>query len=245
MLVRVDSAVRDSHQPPAYLQVHTLVNDDIWKNSVAAMIKMDWVALFLASVVVAFTAVGELKDIELCDLAVSRAAELMSRNTRNLLIGVGFMRRFMFLPALVTAVPRFVIYKGGDSVSICFNTVALLFLCEIDNMAYAVGISENARHKFDETGHMKLSEAETTKLVRSKLVHIVLIPLTAVSAVIIAGVRGSESIANLPTIAFLVGGWLPRLHATEEKSAGRRVLVGTVQCLCGFVAWYALYSFAD
>ena len=58
MLVRVDLGVRDSHQPPVYLQVNTLEERDIQKNSVAAMIKMDWVALFLASVVVAFTAVG-------------------------------------------------------------------------------------------------------------------------------------------------------------------------------------------
>jgi hypothetical protein len=235
----------NSHPWAVYLQVDTLEGSDIRKNSVQAMIKLDWAALFLMSVVVAFTTVGELKDIELCDLAISRAAELMSHNTRVLLVGVGLMRRFMFLPALVSAVPRFVMFKGGDSVSICFNTVTLLFLCDIDNLAYAIGISESARHKFDATGQMKLSEAETATLARSKLVHIVLIPPTVIGAVIIAGVTGNEAIANLPIVAFLFGGRLPRLRATNVEPWGRRVLVGTGQWLCGFVAWYAMFSIAD
>ena len=34
--------------------------------------------------------------------------------------------------ALVMAVPIVVVYRGGDALSICFNTVAVLFLSEVE-----------------------------------------------------------------------------------------------------------------
>ena len=37
----------------------------------------------------------------------------------------------MFLPALVVAVPTLVLVMGGDALSVCFNTVAILFLTEV------------------------------------------------------------------------------------------------------------------
>ena len=37
----------------------------------------------------------------------------------------------MFLPALVVAVPMLVLFKGGDALSVCFNTIAILFLTEV------------------------------------------------------------------------------------------------------------------
>ena len=38
----------------------------------------DWVALVVSTLVVAFTVVGELKDIYLCHMAVERAGQNMS-----------------------------------------------------------------------------------------------------------------------------------------------------------------------
>jgi hypothetical protein len=41
------------------------------------------------------------------------------------------VRRWLFLPALVAAVPALVLAKGGDALSVCFNTIAILFLTEV------------------------------------------------------------------------------------------------------------------
>ena len=41
------------------------------------------------------------------------------------------MRRWVFLPVLVAAVPWLVLFKGGDALSVCFNTIAILFLTEV------------------------------------------------------------------------------------------------------------------
>ena len=35
------------------------------------------------------------------------------------------------MPMLVGAVPVLVLVKGGDALSVCFNTIAILFLTEV------------------------------------------------------------------------------------------------------------------
>ena len=55
------------------------------------------------------------------------------------------LRRWVILPSLNTISGFVVVYKGGDAVSVCFNTVAILFLCGIDNIAFEVGLSERLR----------------------------------------------------------------------------------------------------
>jgi hypothetical protein len=40
----------------------------------------------------------------------------------------------VFLPTLVLAVPFLVLIKGGDALSVCFNTIAIIFLTEVTPM---------------------------------------------------------------------------------------------------------------
>jgi hypothetical protein len=47
---------------------------------------------------------------------------------------LGGVRRWVFLPVLVAAVPTLVLVKGGDALSVCFNTIAILFLTEVTPM---------------------------------------------------------------------------------------------------------------
>jgi hypothetical protein len=44
---------------------------------------------------------------------------------------LGGVRRWVFLPALFYVVPNLVMIKGGDALSVCFNTIAILFLTEV------------------------------------------------------------------------------------------------------------------
>jgi hypothetical protein len=44
------------------------------------------------------------------------------------------MRRWVFLPILVATVPMLVLLKGGDALSVCFNTIAILFLTEVTSV---------------------------------------------------------------------------------------------------------------
>ena len=73
--------------------------------------------------------VGELKDIRLCQVAVERAGDKLSPMWRLVLSLLSGMRRWCFLPTLTFGIPTLVINLGGDALSVCFNTVAVLFMC--------------------------------------------------------------------------------------------------------------------
>ena len=117
----IDAAVKDTSQWT------------IKANSRASMGLFDWFALIFTTFVVAFTISGELRDIQLCGLAVARAGKRLDdgpwRTTLRLLCGA---RRYVFLPTLVSTIPTLVLYRGGDALSVCFNAVAVLFLTEIE-----------------------------------------------------------------------------------------------------------------
>ena len=61
--------------------------------------------------------------------------------------------------------------------------VAILFLCEIDNITYSVGLSERARSQVEELGRVELGDGEASALVRSKLVHAALVVAAVLTAV--------------------------------------------------------------
>jgi hypothetical protein len=46
----------------------------------------------------------------------------------HFVIHAGACPQWVFLPTLVTTIPALVAVKGGDALSVCFNTVAVLFL---------------------------------------------------------------------------------------------------------------------
>eukprot|EP01051_Picozoa_sp_SAG22_P000366 SAG22_NODE_9_length_35992_cov_37.278104_5_plen_401_part_00 len=97
--------------------------------NISAMNRSDFIALAFATFIVACKVVGELKDIELCTLSVAHAGDGLGRGWRRAFTVLGDVRRRIFLPALVTTVPLLVMLKGGDALSVCFNTVAILFMC--------------------------------------------------------------------------------------------------------------------
>eukprot|EP01043_Picozoa_sp_COSAG02_P050278 COSAG02_NODE_5151_length_4588_cov_2.905324_2_plen_369_part_00 len=91
--------------------------------SVAAMGTYDWVALFFSSIIVSLTVVGELKDVVLCLDATAAAGDKFSGGLRFAMKLLHGVRRWSFLPLLVLTVPLLVIYRGGDALSVCFNSI--------------------------------------------------------------------------------------------------------------------------
>ena len=107
------------------------------------MSSSDWASLILAGGLVGLTIVGELKDIELCNLSLHKASDpgLRWRIALHLLSGA---RHWFFLPALATTMPTLVLWRGSDAMSICMNTVAMMFLAEIDNVLCELPTSQPA-----------------------------------------------------------------------------------------------------
>jgi hypothetical protein len=110
---------------------------------------------------------------------------------------------------------------------------------QIDNVAYAVGLSERVRTRVEEFGRVELRGAEAAALVRSKVVHVVLLVVAVPTAV------WSDSILIawfLSFLAFWLGGVAevvatPGAGATEKvKGIGK----ATGAALLGVVSFYIL-----
>ena len=191
----------------------------------------DEAALVFATVVVALTVVAEIKDITMCTLAIRHAGEKLSPGWRFILMFLGGIRRWLFLPTLVSAVPILVLYKGGDALSICFNTVAILFLCEIDNIMLEHGLGEEARNRVVECGRVDLSAGEAKFLVRTKTVHVCLITVFVPAAV---RSQSAMVVLLLPPLGFWLGGVAEEVgarHGVCEIYKGVGIVTG--KCLLG------------
>jgi hypothetical protein len=95
---------------------------------VDAMAFWDWTAMFFSIVIVAFAVCKELQDIELCTLAMNTTGGEVARLARYGLKMLTFLRRWVFLSVLTNCIPVLVWTQGADALSVCFNTVAILFL---------------------------------------------------------------------------------------------------------------------
>ena len=219
--------------------VDPLTEDSLIADNLAAMGPFDHVALVFAAFIVAFTVVGELKDIELCSMAVAHAGDKLSKGWQ---LALGFllgMRRWVFLPTLVMNVPVLVLAKGGDALSVCLNTVAILFLCDIDNIAFDLALGERVRARVEDAGRVELDDAEASALARTKAVHVALIVLAVLGAVW----SGDPVVAFfLAPLAFLLGGvaeaFVPGAGAAETAKRVGKVLGAWLLGFVGF--WFLL-----
>ena len=201
-----------------------------------AMGSFDIVALIFAAVFVSFTVIGELKDIRLCAIAIAHADTKLNQGWRLALGFLVWLRRWVFLPSLVMTMPVLVLYKGGDALSICLNTVALLFLCDIDNIAFDLVLGERVRARVEDAGRVELTDLEATALARTKAVHVVLIVLG-----VLASVGLGEDGTFLAWIALFLGGvvesFVPGAPAAQARKRAATVLA---KWLLGFVAFLVL-----
>lgn len=104
------------------------------RNYILAMGTFDWCALWLASALVALTVVAELKDTLLCKFSLQHAVEAgqdPGKAWRFAFAAHRWVRKWLFIPALVQCVPRLIGNKGGDALNVSLNTVAVLFLAEV------------------------------------------------------------------------------------------------------------------
>ena len=153
---------------------------DVWKDRVDAMRAQDWTTLALASIVVAFAVFGEIRDAMLCDIALRDIAKRrkVPRLWRASFGALNHMRLFAFLSSIVSSIVGLVLNEGGNVKDICLNTVAVLFLVEIDNLAFNFGLGEVSRMEAEEHGRVSLGTRDLRSIDVIKALCIIMIPLT-------------------------------------------------------------------
>ncbi|KAK3272617.1 hypothetical protein CYMTET_19096 [Cymbomonas tetramitiformis] len=141
----------------------------------------DFIAMIFNFIVVSYTLLNETRDIKLCEIlrqdkvfkqrlsedvelectcyhlihgGLSKDAALKSQTIQMIMV----LRKLVFIPLMLLTVPKIVKILGADAVSICLNTVAILFIAEIDRVAFAFGLDDRLRTHMEEFGRAKIGE---------------------------------------------------------------------------------------
>jgi hypothetical protein len=184
-------------------------------SNLTKMSSADIFIFILCLALISLSVVNELRDIFLCDLSrledpvVNAAADqrkaaglqpiplamlsLMPSacktwKTHWILFSFSFIRRYAVLPVLIMSVPMLVVVQGSSGVSICLNSVGVLFVLEMDNLAYEYGIHEKNREIMEEEGTIHLNERVHESLIRMKNSHLISVPLGIVATLLL--IRG-------------------------------------------------------
>jgi hypothetical protein len=138
---------------------------------------------------------------------------------------------FAFLDLCVTAllVPDIILCVDSQLLQ------AILFLCEVDNIAFALGLSERVRRRVETAGRVDLSDDEADSLAHTKAVHIGLIMIFVPASLFAAHVTASFAGCFVAMAPVWLGGiaeaFIP--GATVGETA-RRVVETVLQALMGF-----------
>ena len=215
------------------------------KDRIDSMGPQDWVTLCLASLVVAFAVFAEIRDAVLCEIAlraISKRREV-PRGWRFAIGGLNFARYYIFLPNVVLSVAELVLNDGGNVKNVCLNTVAVLFLLEVDNMAFLHGLGERTRMEAEEHAGAHVTDDDLKTINAVKLVCVLTIP-----GVVLAGLLlGPHAWAKYPEVLCIWIAPLPFmviLFLQRVKASGRKLKVvcgGLGGGLAGYLAYFLWY----
>jgi hypothetical protein len=177
--------------------------------------------------------VAELQDIQLVAIATSHAKDSLSPGWRRALDAVGGVRRWVLLPFIPLTVLGLVVSEGGDAKSVLLNTISILFVFDIDNIVFAIGLSDRWRERMEAAGSVELDADEEECLTRTKLVHTLLLSLglPATIAVLEADIMGTPWDGVPMVLVWWVGGLL----LVDTSNALAHVAQITFSTVLGYV----------
>lgn len=175
---------------------------EVVRERVDSMMLQDWLALALASMVVAFAVFAEMRDALLCTNSLRDISKRrkVPRIWRYAIRGLTFARYYIMLPNVILSVVTLVLNDGGRVKDVCLNTVAVLFLLEIDNLAFLHGLGERTRMEAEEHAGMCVTDDDVRTINKVKIVCVFTIP-----CVVLAGACGGYVIRDYPeTLSILI-----------------------------------------
>ena len=183
-----------------------------------------------------------MRDAMLCEIALRDISQKrqVPRGWKLAIGGLSFARYYVFLPYVVYSVMSLVLSDGGRVRDVCLNTVAVLFLLEVDNLAFLHGLSERVRMEAEENaGARQVTDDDLRTMDAVKIVCVVAIP-----SVVFVGILGhnladqflSDLLAPLPSI-------LAVLVQCVRANGRRGACAGLALGIAGFVVFW-LWFFA-
>ena len=108
---------------------------DAQQQSISMMRRGDWFTLILVAAVIAMQICNELRDVKLCQsLRQQRGAAQSPTLTwvKVALVALELLRQFVLVPGVTMTVNNLLLWRGTDALTVCFNTVAILFLLDVE-----------------------------------------------------------------------------------------------------------------
>ena len=205
---------------------------DVARDRVDSMMIQDWLALGLASLVVAFAVFAEMRDALLCSMALQDISQKreVPRGWRFAIRGLNFARYYIMLPNVIVSVVMLVLSDGGRVKEVCLNTVAVLFLLEVDNLAFLYGLGERTRMEAEEKTGARVTDEAIQTINTAKIVCVLAIP-----AVVLAGPWGAWVVTDFPGTLGVMISPLPSMIVLflQRVKASRHKLKGA----CGALGW--------
>ena len=193
--------------------------------------------------VVAFAVFAEIRDCMLCEIAlreVSKRREV-PRGWRYAINGLNYARYIFLLPNIIYSVMALVYEDGGRVKYVCLNTVAVLFLLEVDNLAFLHGLGERTRMEAEQHAHSgaRVTEDDLRIMGVVKLVCVVLIPCS-----VLVGVCGHSWVPDEPDTFIIAFPPLPSIAVlfVQRVMASRRKLKGACVGLGWAILNYSMYG---
>ena len=207
--------------------------------NIGAMMPHDWAALLLAAVVVSYGVFGEIRDATLCRFALQRICDEreVGRAWPWALHTLNYLRLFALAPYIIGCVMGLVVVETGNSIAICLNAVAILFLVEIDNLAFTHALDESLRIEAEQHGRILLTVNEARIVDAIKAVCVFSIPVA-----ILVGVRSSD-----PWVIVGVCAPFPCMvvalvqSVLEAKDRWRGFAWGVARGLFGWLVYYYVF----
>ena len=120
----------------------------------------------------------------------------------------------------------------------------MLFLCEVDNLSFSIGLSEQTRARVEDAGCIELTSFEASALTRLKALHVPLIALGMVATLaLFAREEHPGAFSMAPSfLAFLAGGIIEELlqwynvPSITAKHAAVNIAQAFASCVIGFLA---------
>ena len=189
--------------------------------------------------------VSEIKDIKLC-LLVMEHSKALGTNATCWEVAVRIhcgIRRYCFLPGLVATIPSLVMLKGADALSICLNSIAVLFITDVDNAIYDYMISDTVKSEVETFGVVVLTTAESRFLYRTNRRHTLLIAIAVMLTVYVASDNAALLILTfiMPFTFFLIGAMLEAEEGQTLQDKAMLVFYILAQGFGGITLYFILF----
>ena len=135
------------------------------------------------------SALGEAWDTRLASLPAPLCC-FWWLDRRTSLHWLMLFRQYITVVILNCLIPFIVVTTDGSATDVAGNTVAFLFLLEVDNAVWSIGMSEKSRSKIEEKGKVYMTESEAETLCQSKRITMALIVLSELVGAFAMGFSG-------------------------------------------------------